>query len=71
MLTAVPHRHTHRGPFEPVPLPAGLLPRLQQDAQDEGATLAVIEGDQAYRDLAEILAVASRARPWTRCHGLR
>jgi nitroreductase len=56
MLAAVPHRHTHRGPFEPGPLPDGLLPRLQQDAGEEGATLAVIEADQ---DLAEILAVAS------------
>ena len=25
MLQAVPHRHTHRGPFEPGPLPAGLV----------------------------------------------
>ncbi len=58
MLAAVPHRHSHRGPFEPGPLPAGLLPRLQQDASDEGATLAVITANRA-RDLAEILAVAS------------
>jgi hypothetical protein len=26
LLEAVPHRHTHRGPFDPEPLPAGLLP---------------------------------------------
>ena len=25
MLAAVPHRHTHRGPFSPEPIPAGLL----------------------------------------------
>ena len=25
MLQAVPHRHTHRGAFEPGPLPGGLL----------------------------------------------
>ena len=59
MLTAVPHRHTHRGPFEPEPLPEGLLPRLQQDALAEGATLAVIETDDDSPDLAAILAVAS------------
>ena len=59
MLTAVPHRHTHRGPFEPGPLPEGLLRRLQQDAEEEGATLAVLDADKAYQDLAEILAVAS------------
>ena len=32
MLAAVPHRHTHRGPFEPGLLPAGLLERLKDDA---------------------------------------
>jgi hypothetical protein len=26
MLEALPHRHTHRGPFEPGPLPAGCSP---------------------------------------------
>ena len=62
MLTAVPHRHTHRGPFEPGPLPEGLLRRLQQDAGEEGATLAVLDADQACQDLAEILAVASLRR---------
>ncbi len=59
MLTAVPHRHTHRGPFEPEPLPEGLLPRLQQDALTEGATLTVIDADHDFPDLAAILAVAS------------
>ena len=33
---AVPHRHTHRGPFEPGPLPDGLLARLQDDASRRG-----------------------------------
>ena len=36
MLAAVPHRHTHRGPFASGPLPAGLLPGLQHDALAEG-----------------------------------
>ena len=43
MLKAVPHRHTHRGPFESGPLPAGLLERLQGDARAEGTTLTVID----------------------------
>ena len=43
LLHAVPHRHTHRGPFEPGPLPAGLVGRLRADAQAEGATLTEIE----------------------------
>jgi hypothetical protein len=37
MLKAVPHRHTHRGGFAPVPLPAGLLAGLRHDARAEGA----------------------------------
>jgi antitoxin (DNA-binding transcriptional repressor) of toxin-antitoxin stability system len=40
MLRAVPHRHTHRGAFEPGPLPSGLLARLRDDAEAEGATPA-------------------------------
>ena len=43
MLAAVPHRHTHRGPFEAAPLPAGLLARLRADARAEGATLTEID----------------------------
>jgi nitroreductase len=56
MLDAVPHRHTHRGPFEPVPLPAGLLAELQADAIAEGATLAVVDTECAGPRLATILA---------------
>ena len=44
MLDAVPHRHTHRGPFTPGPLPHGLLPGLQHDALAEGATLVLVTG---------------------------
>ena len=39
MLEAIPHRHTHRGPFAAGPLPEGLLAGLQHDALAEGATL--------------------------------
>jgi hypothetical protein len=60
LLQAVPHRHTHRGPFEPGPLPAGLLTRLQDDVTAEGATLAVIDTEAAYAKLAAILATWSR-----------
>ena len=62
MLQAVPHRHTHRGPFEPGPLPAGLLARLREDVAAEGATLHVVETEPAYRKLTAILAAWSRVQ---------
>jgi len=62
LLHAVPHRHTHRGPFEPGPLPAGLLTRLQDDVTTEGATLAVIDTGAGHQKLAAILATWSRQR---------
>jgi nitroreductase len=77
MLEAVPHRHTHRGPFGPGPLPAGLLAGLQHDALAEGATLAPVNPGIAYQQLADIVGAAGRrqtldpvaradARQWTR-----
>jgi hypothetical protein len=60
MLAALPHRHTHRGPFGPGPLPDGLLVRLQHDAVAEGATLAIIEPGLAYQRLADIVGTAAR-----------
>jgi len=59
LLAAVLHRHTHRGPFEPGPLPGGLLPGLQRDAAAEGAVLTIVDEEQDGRDLAAIVAVAS------------
>jgi hypothetical protein len=77
MLAAVPRRHTHRGPFSPGPLPAGLLAGLQNDALTEGAVLALITGELAYQRLAHIAGAAARLgdhdpaareaiRTWTR-----
>jgi hypothetical protein len=40
MLQALPHRQTHRGPFDVRPLPDGLLAGPQRDAFAEGATPA-------------------------------
>ena len=62
MLQAAPHRHTHRGAFEPGPLPGDLLERLRDDATAEGATLAVIDSGPAYQRLTAILAAWSRWR---------
>lgn len=60
MLEAVPHRHTHRGPFADRPLPARLLARLQNDAVTEGATLAIVDDGLPYERLAWIVATAAR-----------
>jgi nitroreductase len=60
MLDAVPHRHTHRGPFAPGPLPPGLLAGLQHDVLAEGATLTLITGGFAYDRLERITDAAAR-----------
>jgi nitroreductase len=60
MLAALPHRHTHRGAFDPGPLPARLLPGLQHDALAEGARLALIEGPGGHSKLAALAAEAAR-----------
>lgn len=60
MLDALPHRHTHRGPFTSEPLPAGLLADLQHDAAAEGATLVLIDRGRGYERLADIIADASQ-----------
>ena len=58
MLVAIPHRHTHRGPFSPGELPAGLLAALQHDARAEGAALALIDQSGSYQQLAALAAAA-------------
>ena len=62
MLDALPHRHTHRGAFAPGPLPAGLVPRLQHDALEEGAELVLVDQAIAYQKLADIADAVGRRR---------
>ncbi len=80
MLEAMPHRHTHRGPFVDEPLPDGLLAALQHDARAEGAALVLVQPGVIYLQLAEIVSAASRRqdldsvaraeiRRWTRVTG--
>lgn len=80
MLMALPHRHTHRGAFDPGPLPVGLLPSLQQDALAEGASLALVGTATKYEKLAALVAEAgsiqahsagarAEIRRWTRAAG--
>jgi nitroreductase len=60
LLDALPHRHTHRGPWDSGPLPAGLLAALQHDALAEGAQLALVDQALAYHKLADLAAAAGR-----------
>jgi hypothetical protein len=60
MVLAVPHRHTHRGPFEAVPLPAGLFTQLRDDARAEGATLTEITPGPAREELMALVANSGR-----------
>jgi Nitroreductase family len=60
MLAALPHRHTHRGAFDPGEVPASLLAALQHDALAEGATLALIDSPSGYAKLAALAAEATR-----------
>jgi hypothetical protein len=80
MLIAVPHRHTHRGPFEAGPLPAGLLARLREDARAEGATLTDIAPGPVRDQLNALVAASGRdqdrdpraraeTRRWSRATG--
>jgi len=78
-MLAVPHRHTHRGPFSPEPLPAGLLPRVQHDAIAEGASLVLVDqrSQGRLRDLVEAAArwqernpvIGDELREWTGARG--
>jgi hypothetical protein len=60
MLAAVPHRHTHRGPFSSGPLPHGLLAGLQDDALKERSELALVQPGLPYERLAVLAASAAR-----------
>jgi len=77
LLEALPHRHTHRGPFEPEPLPAGLMAALQHDALNEGAWLFPVDRAAHYHRLADLMRSVGRRqdaspqaradiRQWTR-----
>jgi hypothetical protein len=60
MLAAVLHRHTHRGPFEALPLPAGLVTQLRDDALAEGAMLAEITPGPVREGLMALVADSGR-----------
>jgi nitroreductase len=60
LFEQVTRRRTHRGGFEPVPPPPGLIEALRQDAAGHGAALRVARTDQARDVLAAIAGMADR-----------
>jgi nitroreductase len=60
LLAATYRRHTHRGPFGPEPLPAGMLAALQRDAEAEGGTLVLIDRPGRQQQLAALVAAGDR-----------
>ncbi len=59
LITAVPHRHTHRGPFAPGEVPARLLTAMVTDAAAEGCELALITDPKLIARLARIVRGAA------------
>jgi nitroreductase len=55
LLAALPHRHTHRGPWLDAPLPAGLTAALQHEALAERAQLVLLSSALADQKLADIV----------------
>jgi hypothetical protein len=60
LFRQVTRRRTHRGGFEPVPPPPGLIEALRQDAAAYEATLRVAVTDEGRAALAAITAIADR-----------
>jgi hypothetical protein len=59
LISALPHRHTHRGPFGPGRVPERLLHALMEDAAAEGAELILLSEPQA-SELASLTETARR-----------
>jgi nitroreductase len=62
MIAAVPHRHTHRGPFEPGPLPPGLFATMRDDARAEDAALTRLDPGSARDELMALLAASATSQ---------
>jgi nitroreductase len=80
LLAAVPHRHTHRGPFTPGEVSTRLLSALAVDAAAEGAALTFVESPRLVSKLAALVehaaadqdasaAVSAETRRWHRPDG--
>ena len=60
MLTAMPYRHTHRGPSTGGPLPRSLLAGLQHDVMAEGCTLVLVDQPSRYQHLSALVTAAAQ-----------
>jgi hypothetical protein len=59
LVAAVPHRHTHRGPFAPGEVSPRLLAALATDAAAEGCELVFIDEPQLISGLAALVDLAA------------
>jgi len=59
LAAAVPHRHTHRGPFSPGEIAPRLLASMAVDAAAEGAELVMISQTAVIRQLAGLTSRAA------------
>jgi hypothetical protein len=59
LLAAVPHRHTHRGPFTPGEVSPRLLAALATDAAAEGSELRFVEQPELVTELAALVDLAA------------
>ena len=62
LIAAIPHRHTHRGPFAPGRVSARLLAAMCGDAAAEGASLVLLNQPGQVRDLVRLTAAAGQAQ---------
>jgi hypothetical protein len=59
LVAALPHRHTHRGPFTPGEVPARLLTALQLDAAAERSDLILVHDRPQVAGLARLTELAA------------
>lgn len=62
LMSQVLQRRTHRGAFDTVPLPAGLLAALRQAAARDGAMLRIMADDARRAELAAAIQAAEDAQ---------
>lgn len=60
LFAQVHQRHTHRGPFDPAPLPHKLISALQAAAAEEGAWFHVLEDEEVRGAVADLVAEGDR-----------